>query len=161
MSGGAIAGGETDPFVGGGAPDVGTAQMTIQGPPQVKVGDTVTVALLMQSDLPVASVTSTLSYDSTKLQFAGVTEGDFLKQGGAPTSFSSRVGAGGQLILVDSTAGGGGASTAGTFAVLTFRALAPASQTAIQLQPGNVTGAGGVPVTMAPSSPYDFSVIAR
>lgn len=160
MANGSVAGGATDPYSGG-SPGVGSAQMTIQGPPQVKVGDTVTVALLVQSDQPVTSVPATVNFDSTKLQFTGVTEGDFLKQGGTPTSFSSRLGQNGQLTVADAVTGGAGASAQATFAVLSFQALAPAAQTAIQVQPGAIVGAGGVPVTMAPVSPYNFGVLSK
>ncbi|SKC95811.1 Type II secretory pathway, component HofQ [Burkholderia sp. CF099] len=157
---GAYLGGDTTPLVGGtGTP--GTAEMSIQGPPQVKTGDSVTVALLMQADQPVTSASATVSYDVSKLQFTGVTEGDFLKQGGAQTSFSNRVAQGGQVILADSSPGGTGGSAQATFAVLSFKALAPAAQTSIQVQPGSVLGAGGQAVTMPPPSAYSLSVGAR
>jgi general secretion pathway protein D len=149
-----------DPAVGGAGPVGGTAQMSLQGPQQAKVGDTVTVTLMMQSDQPVTAVPATVTFDSTKLQFTGVTEGDFMKQGGAATSFSSRVN-NGQLTMADSISGGTGASTQGTYAVLSFRALAPVSQTAIQVQPGAMIGVGGVPVTAAPASPFDLAVTPR
>ncbi|AUT74969.1 secretion type II protein gspD [Paraburkholderia hospita] len=157
---GAYLGGDTTPLVGG-AGTPGTAEMSIQGPPQVKTGDSVTVALLMQADQPVTSASATVSYDVSKLQFTGVTEGDFLKQGGAQTSFSNRVAQGGQLILADSSPGGTGGSAQATFAVLSFKALAPAAQTSIQVQPGSVLGAGGQTVTMPPPSAYSLSVGAR
>ncbi|OUL84197.1 secretion protein [Paraburkholderia hospita] len=157
---GAYLGGDTTPLVGG-AGTPGTAEMSIQGPPQVKTGDSVTVALLMQADQPVTSASATVSYDVSKLQFTGVTEGDFLKQGGAQTSFSNRVAQGGQLILADSSPGGTGGSAQATFAVLSFKALAPAAQTSIQVQPGSVLGAGGQTVTMPPPSAYNLSVGAR
>jgi general secretion pathway protein D len=156
---GAYLGGDGAPLVGGGSP--GTAEMSIQGPPQAKTGDSVTVALLMQADRPVTSASATVSYDASKLQFTGVAEGDFLKQGGGATSFSNRVAQGGQLILADSSPGGAGGSAQATFAVLSFRALAPAAQTSIQVQPGSVQGAGGMPVTMLPPSAYSLSVGAR
>jgi general secretion pathway protein D len=157
---GTYLGGDTTPLVGG-AGTPGTAEMSIQGPPQVKTGDSVTVALLMQADQPVTSASATVSYDVSKLQFTGVTEGDFLKQGGAQTSFSNRVAQGGQLILADSSPGGTGGSAQATFAVLSFKALAPAAQTSIQVQPGSVLGAGGQTVTMPPPSAYSLSVGAR
>ncbi|WP_241024623.1 secretin N-terminal domain-containing protein [Burkholderia sp. Ac-20365] len=157
---GAYLGADTTPLVGGGGVP-GTAEMSIQGPPQVKTGDSVTVALLMQADQPVTSASATVSYDVSKLQFTGVTEGDFLKQGGAQTSFSNRVAQGGQLILADSAPGGSGGSTQATFAVLSFKALAPAAQTSIQVQPGSVLGVGGMSVTMQPPSAYSLSVGAR
>lgn len=157
---GAYLGGDATPLVGGGGVP-GTAEMSIQGPPQVKTGDSVTVALLMQADQPVTSASATVSYDVSKLQFTGATEGDFLKQGGAPTSFSNRVAQGGQLILADSAPGGSGGYAQATFAVLSFKALAPAAQTSIQVQPGSVLGAGGMSVTMPPPSAYTLSVGAR
>ncbi|HTJ93524.1 MAG TPA: cohesin domain-containing protein, partial [Pararobbsia sp.] len=158
--GGISSGGDVAPFVGGGAAEEGVAQMTIEGPPQVKVGDSVSVALTMQADQPVASVSSTLTYDPTKLQFVGATEGDFLKQGGAPTSFSSRVAQGGNLTLSDSVQGGSGAASSATFAVLSFKALAAASQTSIQVQPGSVVGVSGTPITLTPPSALTFGVTA-
>lgn len=151
-------GGDTAPFVGGGTSEPGIAQMTIEGPPQAKVGDSVSVALTMQADQPVASVSSTINYDSTKLQFVGATEGDFLKQGGAPTSFSNRIAQGGHLILSDSVQGGSGAASPATFAVLNFKALAAASQTSIQVQPGSVVSVSGVPISLSPPSAYTLGV---
>ncbi|MFM0340702.1 secretin N-terminal domain-containing protein [Paraburkholderia fungorum] len=158
---GAYTGGDGVPYLGGAAPSVGTAQMSIQGPPQVKVGDSVSLALLLQADQPVTSVSSTVTYDSTKLQFSGATEGDFMKQGGEQTTFSNRLGQSGQLILADSAQGGAGATAQATFAVLNFKALAPAAQTSIQITPGSLIGVGGAPVTMTPPSSYSLGVAAR
>lgn len=155
---GSSLGSDGAPFVGGGG-TAGTAQMTIEGPPQVKVGDSVTIALAMQADQPISSISSNVSFDATKLQFVGVAEGDFLKQGGAPTSFSNRVLQGGKLVLSDSVAGTTGGASPGTLAVLSFKALAAASQTSVQVQPGSVIGVSGVPITMATPSAYTFGVV--
>ncbi|MFT0174479.1 secretin N-terminal domain-containing protein [Paraburkholderia mimosarum] len=156
--GGAYNGGDGLSAPGAG-PVAGTAQMTIEGPPQAKTGDSVTVSLSMSADQPVASASSIVSFDATKLQFMGVTEGDFLKQGGAPTSFSSRVSPG-QVQLADSVQGGLGAASTGTYAVLTFRALVPASPTSVKVTPGSVVGLTGAPITLAPPSAYTFSIVA-
>ncbi|WP_304990829.1 secretin N-terminal domain-containing protein [Burkholderia plantarii] len=136
---------------------LGTAQMTIDGPPQVKTGDSVTVSLSMSADQPVASASSIVGFDATRLQFVGVTEGDFLKQGGAPTSFSSRVSPG-QVQLADSVQGGMGGAATGTYAVLSFKALAPASQTSIKITPGSVVGLTGAPITFAPPSAFTLGI---
>ncbi|MBN3759283.1 secretin N-terminal domain-containing protein [Burkholderia sp. Ac-20365] len=146
-------------FAPGAPPVAGTAQMTIEGPPQAKTGDSVTVSLSMSADQPVASASSIVSFDATKLQFVGVTEGDFLKQGGAPTSFSSRVGPG-QVQLSDSVQGGMGAGSKGAYAVLSFRAVAAVSQTSVKITPGSVVGLTGTPITLAPPSAYTFTIIA-
>ena len=63
------------------------------------------------------------------------------------------------VVLSDSVQGGTGASSPGTFAVLSFKALASAAQTSIRIQPGSVTGVSGMPVTMAPPSAYTFGVV--
>jgi general secretion pathway protein D len=161
---GAAYGGGAGAYYGGdGVPGVGavpgTAQMTIDGPPQVKTGDTVTVSLSMSADQPVASASSLVGFDATRLQFVGVTEGDFLKQGGAPTSFSSRVSPG-QVQLADSVQGGLGAASTGTYAVLSFKALAPASPTSIKVTPGAVVGLTGAPITLATPSAYTLGIVA-
>ncbi|MFC0577711.1 secretin N-terminal domain-containing protein [Paraburkholderia solisilvae] len=164
MAGGSGFGGIADggaPIVAGGAPSTGTAQMTVEGPAQVKVGDSVSVTVLMQSDQPVMIVPANVTFDSTKLQFTGVSEGDFLKQGGTPTNFSSRVGQNGQISLSDSVSSGAGASAQATYAVLTFRALAPTSQTTVQVQPGTMLGLTGIPITTVQPSPYDLTVNPR
>ncbi|QYD73905.1 secretion protein [Paraburkholderia edwinii] len=158
---GGFVGGDGEPIVAGGAPGTGNAQMTVQGPQQVKVGDSVTVTVSMQADQPLLIVPANVTYDSTKLQFTGVSEGDFLKQGGAQTNFSSRVGQAGQLSLSDSASGGSGATASATYAVLSFRAIAPSSQTTIQVQPGTLLGLTGIPVTALPPTPYDLTVNAK
>ncbi|WP_186152197.1 cohesin domain-containing protein [Burkholderia gladioli] len=144
---------------GGIGPTPGTGQMTVDGPPQVKTGDSVTVSLTLSADQPVASAASTVSFDATKLQFVGVTEGDFLKQGGAPTSFSSRVSPG-QVQLSDGVQGGMGGASTGTYAVLTFKALAPAAQTTVKIQPGAVVSLTGTQITVPPPSAYTLGINA-
>jgi general secretion pathway protein D len=160
VGGGGFVGGDNAPVVAGGAPTTGTALMSVQGPQQVKVGDSVTVTVMMQADQPVTIVPANVTFDSATLQFTGATEGDFLKQGGAPTSFTSRAGQSGQVSLSDSTSGGTGGTASATFAVLTFRAIAAASQTSIQVQPGPgaMLGLTGLPVTAVPPTPLTLTV---
>ncbi|WP_414450587.1 secretin N-terminal domain-containing protein [Burkholderia sp. 22PA0099] len=141
-------------------PTVGTAQMTVDGPPLVKTGDSVTVSLTLSADQPVASASTTVGFDAAKLQFVGVSEGDFMKQGGTPTTFSSRVGTG-QVQLSDAVQGGLGAASTGTYAVLTFKALAPVSQTSIKVQPGAFVGLTGGPITLATPSAYTLGIDPR
>ncbi|WP_245983016.1 secretin N-terminal domain-containing protein [Trinickia fusca] len=135
-----------------------TAKMTIEGPQQVKVGDTVTLTLAAQAREPIASMSAIVSYDRSKLQFIDAVEGDFLRHGGAPTRFSSGIDPSGKVILADSVTGGVGSSSKGEFAVLSFRAISSAPQTAIQMNSGQATGIGGRPVALAPTSSYNVSV---
>lgn len=137
----------------------GTAvKATIDGPQQVRVGETVTLTLAMQTQEPIMSMSTALSYDSSKLAFVDAVEGDFLRHGGAPTRFTSGVDPSGKVILTDAVTGGVGSSAKGAFAVLKFRALASAAQTAVQLRPGEARGIGGRPVAFAPTSTYRVSV---
>jgi general secretion pathway protein D len=133
-------------------------QATIDGPQQVKVGETVTLTLAMQTQEPIMSMSTALSYDSSKLAFVDAVEGDFLRHGGAPTRFTSGVDPNGKVILTDAVTGGVGSSAKGAFAVLKFRALASAAQTAVQLRPGEAKGIGGRPVAFAPTLTHRISV---
>ncbi|MGG1945577.1 secretin N-terminal domain-containing protein [Trinickia sp. NRRL B-1857] len=134
------------------------AKITIEGPQQAKVGDTVALTLTAEAHEPISSMSTILSYDDGKLQFIDAGEGDFLRHGGAPTRFSSGVAPGGKVILADSVTGGVGSSSRGAFALLHFRVLANAPQTTVNMQSGEATGIGGRPVTLAPSASYNVLV---
>jgi len=137
----------------------GTAvKATIDGPQQVKVGETLTLTLAMQAQEPIMSMSTDLSYDSSKLAFVDAVEGDFLRRGGAPTRFTSGADPNGKVILADSATGGVGSSAKGVFAVLKFRALSSTAQTAVRLRPGEAKGIGGRPVAFAPTSAHSISV---
>ena len=56
-----------------------------QGPTQVKAGETFALQLVMQADRPVVSLPLAIRFDPRLLQVADVSEGGFLKQGGAQT----------------------------------------------------------------------------
>jgi general secretion pathway protein D len=147
--------------VGGaaGVAGAGSVEMQWQGPTQVAVGGTVAVALTMQATQPVNSVPMTLGFDNTKLQVIGVTEGTFLKQGGAQTSFSSRVNSStGQVVLSDTAANNAGASASGIFATVTFKALAATSATDIQVSNVTPLGIGGVAISAVPPAPLSLQV---
>lgn len=134
------------------------AGFTFEGPRQINVGDTVTLTLGAQAGEPITSMSATIDYDKSKLQFISAVEGDFLRHGGAPTKFSSGVVSNGQVILADSATGGVGSSSKGTFAVLTFKALSSAPQTTVQAHSGAFSGIGGRPVASVPPPPYSISV---
>ncbi len=66
-------------------------QMQWQGPPVVRVGENFSLQLVLRSDQPIASVPLALGFDPKQVQVVSVTEGDFLKQGGAQTVFTSKI----------------------------------------------------------------------
>ncbi|SBT06107.1 GSPD-related protein [Candidatus Accumulibacter aalborgensis] len=130
----------------------GSAQLLWQGPTQVKAGETFALQLVMQADRPVVSLPLAIRFDPRLLQVADVSEGGFLKQGGAQTSFSYRVDPGGQVLLTATRSGNGGATAPDAIATLTFRALA-AGAAHIDLITIAPVGAGGATInTVLPAA---------
>jgi general secretion pathway protein D len=109
------------------------AQIKWQGPTQLKVGDVFAVQLVMQADQPVVSVPLAIGFDTKTLQITSVSEGEFLKQGGAQTSFASRVDPSGQILITGTRSGESGAALPGVFATINVKAIA-ASSTGSRLQ---------------------------
>ena len=98
--------------------------MLWQGPTQTKVGDTFAVQLVMQAEQPVVSVPIAIGFDPRLLQVVDVSEGGFLRQGGAQTSFSYRVDPGGQVVMTATSSGNAGATAPDAIVTMNFRALA-------------------------------------
>ncbi len=117
------------------APAISTpAALRWQGPGQLRVGDTFSLQLIMQTDQPLVSVPLAVAYDARTLQVVSVTEGDFMRQGGAQASFTHRVDPNGQVLLTATRAGGTGATGSGALATFNFRVVAAASpETRVQV----------------------------
>jgi general secretion pathway protein D len=129
----------------------GGAILRWQGPADVKVGDIFAVQLLMQSDQPILSVPLAVGFDPRMLQATSVSEGEFLRQGGAQTSFASRVDPSGQVLATGTRSGDTGASALGVLATINFRAIAAISPEArVQLLTVAPVGLGGR--SIAPSA---------
>jgi general secretion pathway protein D len=108
----------------------------------------------MQSDQPLVSVPLALYFDPRTLQAVSVLEGEFLKQGGAQTSFASRVDPSGQILMTGTRSGEGGASAPGNFVTITFRAAAAVTpETRVQLLTAAPVGLGGRTVQTVPGTP--------
>jgi general secretion pathway protein D len=128
------------------------------GPTQVKTGNEFSVRVMMQSDQPVTSLPLAIGFDKRSLQVIGISEGDFLKQGGAQTNFTSRVDPTGQILLSLSRMGDVGATSLGTVATVNFRALAPADASQVQLLTMAPVGIAGRTVAAATPAPYVVQV---
>jgi general secretion pathway protein D len=139
-------------------PPIANAQLRWQGPAQMKVGDTLSLQLTMQSDQPITSLPMAVGFDNRVLQVTGITEGDFLKQGGAQTSFTSRVDPNGQILMTGTRSGDGGATNAASVATITFRALAPAETSRIQLLTIAPVGLAGRSIAAALPLPHTVQV---
>ncbi len=145
---------------GGGLADVspgGAAQLLWQGPTLLKTGETAALQLVMQADRPVVSVPLAIGFDPRLLQIADVSEGAFLRQGGATTSFSYRVDPGGQVLLTATRSGAGGATAPDVLATLTFRALA-AGTSRVELITIAPVGAGGATINATLPVPYALTI---
>ena len=103
------------------------AQLRWQGPSALRVGDTFAMQLQMQADQPIVSIPMAVGFDPRVIQVISVTEGAFLKQNGAQTSFTSRVDPNGQILITGTRAGDSGANTLGTFATINFRVKSAAT----------------------------------
>ena len=115
------------------AQSVANAQIKWQGPTQLKVGDVFAVQLVMQADQPVVSIPLAVGFDTKTLQITSVVEGEFLKQGGAQTSFANRVDPSGQILITGTRSGETGATAPGVFATINLKAIA-ASNTGSRMQ---------------------------
>jgi general secretion pathway protein D len=157
-AGGAAVGGATLPFGTQAAAQVGgSAQLLWQGPAQAKVGDTFALQLVMQADQPVVSVPLAIGFDPRLLQVANVSEGGFLRQGGAQTNFNFRVDPAGQVLMTATRAGSGGASAADAIATIEWRALA-AGAARVELITIAPVGAGGATINAVAPAAYALTI---
>jgi general secretion pathway protein D len=132
----------------------GTTTVGWQGPGQVRVGQTFSLNLTMQAGEPITSVPIAIGYDARLLEVVTVTEGSFLRQGGA-TAFSNRVDRGsGQVFATITRTDNGAASGAGSLVSVTFRAIAAAPEVRTQLLSVAPVGAGGRSVTVSTPAPH-------
>jgi len=134
------------------------AQLRWQGPTELKNGDSFAVQLIAQSDEPIMAVPLAISYDPQVLQLTSVTEGDFLRQGGAQTSFSSRVDPTGRVIITANRSADSGATAAGSIVALNFRALSQAPDARVQLLSIAATGANGTSVNAPLPLPHTMVI---
>jgi len=137
----------------------GPAALRWQGPDQLKVGDTFEMQLVMQSDQPVVSVPLAIGFDPRILQVASVREGDFLRQGGAQTTFASRVEPAGRVLATVTRAGDSGATAIGTLLTVAFRVTAaPQGPTRVVLLTAAPVGLGGRSVPAPLPAPQTLQI---
>lgn len=113
----------------------------------------------MNSGQPVTGIPVAIGYDPKKLEVGNIVEGEFLKQGGTPTSFQVRADpAAGQIYVTDTYTGDGQSSVAGATgqgAVLmaTFKPISSANPSFLRNNNNNT------PQKPPPPSPYRQSSI--
>lgn len=137
---------------------ISTPAMTWLGPATTRVGEVFSMQLLMSSDQPITGLPMTISYDNQTFQPTAVSEGDFLKQGGAATDFASRVEPSGQILITATRAGAGGATASGVVASINFRALKNADSARIQLLTVAPVGLAGQSLSAQLPMPHSVKI---
>lgn len=145
-----------------GAPTPAAATTTTllwQGPDRSKVGESFTVMLTIQPDQPLVSIPYSISYDPAALEAIAISPGEFLKQDGTTTNFSSRIDhSNGQIVATETRQGTQGANVPGALAAVTFRALAATSNTQVQVSAISPIGVEGRSVAVTPPTPLSVAV---
>ncbi len=133
-----------------------------QGPSALKAGDSFALQLIMQSDQPVSGLPLIVGFDTKVLEIVSVLEGDFLRQGGVQTSFTSRIDPAGQVLITGARSGDSGASAIGAIVTLNFRVTAAASpETRIQLLSISPVALGGRAIVAPLPLPHVIKIDAN
>jgi general secretion pathway protein D len=107
--------------------------MQFVGPAQIKTGQEFVVEFAIDPRKPVVSMPLAIGFDPAAVQVISVEEGDFMRQGGAPTKFESRVDAGGQILVTAARENGTGADQPGRLLAVRMRAIGLPRSTALRL----------------------------
>lgn len=147
----------------GGAAIPSLSQIRWQGPTQLRAGDVFALQVVMQSDRPVVSTSMAIDFDPASVQMMTATEGEFLKQGAAQTSFTHRVDpAGGHISISTGRIGpvaNAGASGVGVVATLNFRVIsAIAPQTTIRLTAASPLSTSGQQIGAVLPPPHTLAI---
>jgi general secretion pathway protein D len=137
----------------------GTTTMAFQGPAQAAAGTSFSLTLTVLPDQPITSMPFTLGYDPKRIEIASVTEGEFMRQGGASSSFTTQIDAASGRVLGTATRGSGdGASQVGTLLTLAVRALTANTSATVQLVAASPIGVGGRTVAFQAPAPYQLLI---
>lgn len=153
---GAPVGGVTGPtpFV-----TAGTTTFAFQGPTQAQAGSTFNLILSVLPDQPITSIPFNIGYDPKLLQVTTVIEGDFMRQLGAATTFTSNIDAtAGRVIGTVTRGAGDGASQTGALLTLAVRALTANATATVQMIAVSAIGVGGRSVALQAPAPYQIAI---
>ena len=125
------------------------------GATQVKVGDHFSAVLRLQSETPVLAIPLLIGFDPEAVQVVNVAEGDYLKQQGGQTRFSSRVDSQSGKVTVSTVRQGAGFAGGGSVATVTFKAIRGGGEAHVQLLSATPEPAGE---GAAPPMPSDLLV---
>jgi hypothetical protein len=135
------------------------ASVKLQGPQKAKVGSTFDVQISLDPGQPVSNYSATIGYDINALEITGISEGDFLKQGGAPSVFNKIVQGPGEIAISGTRLGNEGIASPGVLVTISVKARAPAKEARIQVLNLAAANAGGAQI--AAPQPALFSIAAQ
>ena len=129
------------------------------GPNKAQVGEPFTLTLNAKSTEPVTSAALQIAYDALRLAVVEVKEGPLLGQGEARTIFNHKVDAARGRILVSINRGGlEGAVGEGALLEVTFKPVAEAPSTPVQISVASPVGPGGRPIEAALGAKHELAV---
>jgi general secretion pathway protein D len=133
-------GGATDNADRSGQPIV----LSWQGPTEAKVGGEFQVVVEAQTSEPLGTLTFSLGYDPAALKIVRIAEGNFLRQQGKKTVFTSKIEAdAGRALIRTARIGPQGVTGKGNVATVTFAARTATAQSQIVItSPAAVSSAG-------------------
>lgn len=146
------------------APPLATASpdapvLTWRGPPQVKVGETVTLQLAMESPELLRATSLQLAFNPAEFEILSVQAGDYFNRSGKG-SFSESIDNPGGRVSVGAGAGSGNsAGVKGAGSVLTITARARAPSNGAQISVINMTPIGGQKAVSRPVLPLVHQLV--
>ncbi len=139
-------------------PPVNTVTARWDAPLSARVGDVITVNLVTQSDQPVTAMQLVLGLEAASAQVTGVTEGNFLRQGNATTTFNSQVDPSGQVLVTGVRSGGTGAALEAPLLSLSLRVTARPANGELRVQVLNLSPVGLLGRAMAGQLPVPLVI---
>jgi general secretion pathway protein D len=137
----------------------GATSFSFQGPAQAAAGTSFDLVLSVLPDQPITSLPFSLGYDPKLIEVTAVTEGDFMRQGGAASNFTTKIDTSAGRVFGTATRGSGdGASQTGTLLTLRVRAVTANTSTTVQLIAASPIGVGGRAVTIQAPAPYQLRI---
>lgn len=147
-------------IAGGPVPAVSGLATRWDAPASARIGDVITVRLLAQSDQPITALQLVFGVDP-HAAVTGVTEGAFLRQGGATTTFSSQVDPSGQVLVTSVRNGGSGATLEAPVLTATLKVTARPPSGELRLQVVNLSPVGLQGRTIAAPPPTLHSIVVQ
>ncbi|RPI45033.1 MAG: general secretion pathway protein GspD [Betaproteobacteria bacterium] len=137
----------------------GATSFAFRGPAQAAAGASFDLVLSVTPDEPITSIPFSIGYDPKLIEITAVNEGDFMRQGGAASSFTTKIDTSTGRVFGTATRGSGdGASQTGALLTLSVRTLTANTSATVQLVATSPIGVGGRSVAIQTPAPYQLTI---